>query len=195
MKQHCSPLPDREHAFLLLLFNRMNRANGNRVGAFLGVNDWYNWGYLARPIKQDQHKYANPRYQAMTPDERREFNKAQYLLYRERYAEQWRQNSKEWRKNNPDKVREIVRKQNLRRRTRLAGNPVESVDLQAIIARTGGRCHICGRKVRPTQQTFDHLIPVMHGGGFSQGNLALAHRSCNASRGAGRIPAQFPLLP
>ncbi len=57
--------------------------------------------------------------------------------------------------------------------------------------RDGWRCHLCSKKVAPVAgtaermdgATVDHLIPIASGGTHTWGNVALAHRSCNLSRG------------
>lgn len=59
--------------------------------------------------------------------------------------------------------------------------------------RDNWKCHICsgrvlkraGRAKQPKGATVDHLIPVADGGTHTWDNVALAHRSCNTSRGAG----------
>jgi 5-methylcytosine-specific restriction endonuclease McrA len=58
--------------------------------------------------------------------------------------------------------------------------------------RDGWVCHICSGKVKrvsgrakePRGATVDHLIPVAAHGTHRWDNVALAHRSCNVSRGA-----------
>jgi len=67
------------------------------------------------------------------------------------------------------------------------------VNLDVLGARDNWKCHICGRKVKRKNASADHIIPVSRGGRTSMENLALAHLSCNARRGAGRIPAQMRL--
>lgn len=64
--------------------------------------------------------------------------------------------------------------------------------LGVIAKRDGWRCHLCRRKVNPKLRaphrrsaTLDHLVPVSHGGTHDAANLALAHWSCNSSRGVG----------
>jgi 5-methylcytosine-specific restriction endonuclease McrA len=56
--------------------------------------------------------------------------------------------------------------------------------------RDGWRCHLCRRRVsrtmrspHPRSASFDHLIPVSHGGTDAPENLRLAHRGCNSRRG------------
>jgi 5-methylcytosine-specific restriction endonuclease McrA len=57
--------------------------------------------------------------------------------------------------------------------------------------RDGWVCHLCGGEVvqvagvadEPWGATVDHLVPVVEGGLHVWGNVALAHRRCNISRG------------
>jgi hypothetical protein len=59
--------------------------------------------------------------------------------------------------------------------------------------RDGWRCHICNRKVQkragtakqPRGATVDHIVPLTDDGLHTWDNVALAHRECNTSRGAG----------
>jgi hypothetical protein len=66
-------------------------------------------------------------------------------------------------------------------------------NLDLLGERDGWKCHICGRKVKRADATQDHIIPASQGGTAHLSNLALAHKSCNCKRGAGRIPAQMRL--
>jgi len=79
-----------------------------------------------------------------------------------------------------------------RRRARLAEVMSGPIDFNAVIARTDGRCGICGRRVGPTQISFDHIIPLAAAGPHIESNLQLAHLRCNAKRGH-RRPAQTRL--
>jgi 5-methylcytosine-specific restriction endonuclease McrA len=96
-----------------------------------------------------------------------------------------------FRKRRPDLIYAIAQ----RRRARLRNAPrVEKIDRAHIIARDRGRCHICGLKVRVSERSLDHLIPLAHGGNHTEDNLALAHFRCNSRMGAGRLPAQLRLF-
>ncbi len=53
-----------------------------------------------------------------------------------------------------------------------------------IFERDGGRCAYCGDELAFDGFTIDHVIPVAHGGDNSLGNLRLACRACNCSKGA-----------
>ena len=54
-------------------------------------------------------------------------------------------------------------------------------------------CHLCGLRVQKVAgsaksahgATVDHLVPISEGGTHTWDNVALAHRSCNLSRGVG----------
>ena len=59
---------------------------------------------------------------------------------------------------------------------------VERVDATAIYARDGGRCHVCGKKVKRARVSLDHLLPLSKGGAHAPWNVRLAHRHCNSQR-------------
>jgi 5-methylcytosine-specific restriction endonuclease McrA len=48
--------------------------------------------------------------------------------------------------------------------------------------------------VKRPDASMDHLVPLSKGGDHSWANVALAHRSCNSKRGAGRLSAQLRLV-
>ena len=66
------------------------------------------------------------------------------------------------------------------------------ISWKSIGDRDGWICHLCGWLVRqnagtayvPDGATVDHVIPIARGGTHTWDNVALAHRSCNVSRGA-----------
>ena len=98
----------------------------------------------------------------------------------------------EWARTHPN-AKHAAR---VRRRARLLAVALisETIDREAIIKRDKSICHICHKRVARKDLTLDHLIPVIHGGPDTAANLAVAHRSCNASRGTGRIAAQLRLF-
>lgn len=55
--------------------------------------------------------------------------------------------------------------------------------------RQNGNCYYCGKAMQnmklqtPESATFEHLIPAVLGGAFSNGNIVLAHKECNEIRG------------
>lgn len=54
-----------------------------------------------------------------------------------------------------------------------------------IFMRDNGMCGICGRWIEPGHPwDVDHIVPRKYGGGHEDGNLRLAHHTCNSQRGA-----------
>jgi 5-methylcytosine-specific restriction endonuclease McrA len=96
---------------------------------------------------------------------------------------------KEWRAANPLKAREQV----LRRQALMKGVTVGAVDFASILVRDKMCCGICGKKVRPTDMHFDHIIPLSQGGPHSEYNLQVSHATCNLRKGPGRLPSQTRL--
>jgi len=68
------------------------------------------------------------------------------------------------------------------------------VDYKAIWDTSDKKCGICKRAVAFKDRTFDHIIPIVLGGPHKATNIQIAHRSCNSSRGPGRVPAQIKML-
>jgi 5-methylcytosine-specific restriction endonuclease McrA len=116
---------------------------------------------------------------------------------------------KQWRKDNHERFlaynrahyqKDIIanrmkrRIQVLKRLAKKRSNGVGPVDVEVIIQRTNGKCHICGKKVSKRTMSLDHLIPIAQGGPTITANLGLSHLKCNMKRGNGRIPAQLVLL-
>lgn len=55
--------------------------------------------------------------------------------------------------------------------------------VQTLLDRDGDHCFYCWKVMEPTDQSIEHLVPVVHGGPNHISNLALAHRRCNAAAG------------
>jgi 5-methylcytosine-specific restriction endonuclease McrA len=117
------------------------------------------------------------------------------------------QSMRQRRIDNPEKVKEERRQDRIRHpeririavRKRLATikhAPItEDIDILIVAERDHWKCHICLKIVTKKNWSIDHLIPLSKGGNHTYENVALAHRSCNSRRGAGRLPAQLRLLP
>jgi 5-methylcytosine-specific restriction endonuclease McrA len=126
-------------------------------------------------------------------------------VYALRHGEKRRAYAKQYQKANPEKLRARLKKWAAKNsdyvkaknawwgayyRNGLVG---EKFSPLTIYKRDGGRCHICKKLVKKTDASLDHLIPISKGGEHTERNVALAHRRCNSSRGAGRIAAQLRL--
>lgn len=147
-------------------------------------------------------------YRERHPDRVKVSQRKRYLKNREQDAARARKQAKEWCRTHrsevakrvkdwvakhPERAKMNGRNSTARRRVRMRANPVEHFDMLAVAVRDNWRCHICGKKVTRKTLSFDHLIPVVHGGPHTMSNLAVAHRRCNSRRGPGRIPAQLVL--
>ena len=79
------------------------------------------------------------------------------------------------------------------RRQRVERNGDATIHWTTVGERDAWVCHLCNKKVpkRPGNAadmdgaTVDHLLPISRDGEHTWSNVALAHRSCNLSRGAG----------
>lgn len=77
----------------------------------------------------------------------------------------------------------------------------DSVSLHALCERDDGVCHLCGKKVDPSDfryadgvfvagalyPSIDHVVPLSKGGSHTWGNVKLAHFRCNAVKSDGSI--------
>ncbi len=97
-----------------------------------------------------------------------------------RHADRRLRYSSEWKRQNPDKVRDYSA---ARRATKVAA-VIEPVDRQVVWERDGGICHICHQDADPTDWHLDHVIPLVKGGQHSYANVAVSHPFCNLSKGA-----------
>ena len=99
--------------------------------------------------------------------------------FRKKYktSEQFRtlvsERAKEWRKNNPDKAREIYRKQGARQ-----------LKLRfSIFSRDKFTCQYCGRKAPNVTLEIDHIIPKAKMGQNREDNYITSCKECNIGKG------------
>lgn len=64
-----------------------------------------------------------------------------------------------------------------------------------VFLRDNGRCQYCGRQIKRSERTFDHVIPRSRGGEKSWENIVTSCRRCNTKK-ANRTPkeAGFTLI-
>lgn len=98
--------------------------------------------------------------------------------------EERRHVQRQWKRNNPDMVRE----QKLRRRAIERGTRVENISLIEIYKRDNWICQICHKKIDkelkypdPMSKSIDHIIPLSCGGTHTIDNLQQAHLCCNVN--------------
>lgn len=95
--------------------------------------------------------------------------------------------SKECSKKNHNRI-QTIKKQTRIPKERLIDR---DISLRSLYERDKGFCHICGMHCDIELDTndnyypsIDHVIPLARGGLHSWGNVMLAHRVCNSSKGA-----------
>lgn len=87
--------------------------------------------------------------------------------------------NRQWRQAHP-----LQRAQNeAKRRAKLKGCDIDTVDYAAILERDGWHCYLCDCAVSPENLTFDHVVPLRKGGCHAMDNIKVAHRSCNSRKG------------
>lgn len=72
------------------------------------------------------------------------------------------------------------------KRAKLFGAYSEPVSLDAVIARDGMVCRICGSEVaagKLRELSFDHIVPLSKGGTHTEDNIQVAHFVCNQRKG------------
>lgn len=121
--------------------------------------------------------------------------KEQYERHREAYlarAKKRRETKPEitraeviaWHRAHPERVKELKRKSQAKRRARLMKLPYEDVDPTVVFARDEGVCGICGEPVAPDDWHLDHIVPLAAGGSHTHENTQVSHPRCNISKGA-----------
>jgi len=154
-----------------------------------------------RTNNRDKHLLVSRQYHNKNKERRNlgrkrhyEANKEYYLEYRKLYylktAEKQRQQSKDWRKNNPEKF--MV--QQRRRRAKELSVPSERYSWQDVIALHGDKCWICGEKIDLLANRksgdigwekglqLDHVIPIVINGPDLLWNVQPTHGLCNMRR-------------
>ena len=85
-----------------------------------------------------------------------------------------------WRDKNRDVLKEYARRRVAQERATV----VEKVDYKSILASSNGVCGICKLDIGDAPYEFDHIVPLARGGSHTMGNIQVAHRRCNRSKGA-----------
>lgn len=177
--------------------NAKKYVESHRVQVAVGQKRWHKANYPRLYAMARQRREANAEevaaymrsYHEKNRDKIRDSNRH----WRQKHPEQMRKSRKKWLDEHPE-YPEIARHT---RRARVANATiVDKFTLDEIGERDNWRCHICKKKVRRKDASIDHHFPyakpgAIHGRQF----VSLAHRWCNSSRGAGRLPAQLRLLP
>lgn len=146
---------------------------------------------------KEQCQQTGRRYRQLHHDEIRqhqlkwaEEHRADRQRYREAHKEEISDYNRQYMKANPD----IMARKKHSYWARKHGATTESVDFAFIRKRDKMRCCICGRRVARKDLSFDHLVPLILGGGHNHNNVRVAHKSCNSRKKDGRLPVQLLLI-
>lgn len=150
--------------------------------------------YEKRYYAEHREKIAkrHEEYYAQYGDEIRTRRMAQYYENHERDTAKWRdyykrtseyhkERAKEYRKNNPEKVRLRVRIRGERRRKN--GGTYTKRDILKLMELQKHKCHWCLCSLDKTKWHIDHVIPLSRGGSNDLSNIRLACAKCNMSKG------------
>lgn len=110
-----------------------------------------------------------------------------------RYRENDRVRSRQWRLANRGKVRA----RNTRHKVRKRQTTVEVFTSTEVYERDNWVCQLCSQLVDPEARgadgpSLDHVIPLSLGGYHTRSNTQLAHRWCNSRKGA-KLDPQYEL--
>ena len=111
----------------------------------------------------------------MTEQEKREYKRE----WRENNPEKVRNRVKEWKKNNPNKVRAQCCKRRARKLKAEGG--FTDADIKNLYATQGARCYYCSTGIEESYH-IDHMTPLSRGGTNGPENLCLACAPCNLSK-------------
>ena len=105
---------------------------------------------------------------------------------RKKDPERYREYSRKWRAQNPDKVRDYGKAK--RRNRREAKNATEdrltAAEWREVMAEHNGRCNYCGSR---DDIQIDHVMPLSRGGLHNRSNVVPACGDCNNSKNASTV--------
>ena len=85
---------------------------------------------------------------------------------------------KVWTKNNPDRVQAYSAARLSRERA--GGDKLSKHDKEILVVIADGRCQCCGKHL--DKPVFDHIVPLVQGGGNGIGNRQVLCRHCNCTK-------------
>ncbi len=105
--------------------------------------------------------------------------------YYQAHKAYYKEYSREWKRRNNERARELLKGYNHARRARLVEAPCDkTISMDILFDRDDRSCGICGNSVELQEASIDHVIPLARGGSHTWGNVQLSHLSCNLSKGA-----------
>jgi len=138
--------------------------------------------------RQAEAYAANPESKKQRSQKYRELNREYYRAYSERYGKQYRA-------NNPEKLRAKARRlyhadpgkfreYQSRRKALKLNAKTERINFKKILHAADGVCGICKQPFDLFGIDFDHIVPLSRGGTHTTNNMQATHSRCNRSKGA-----------
>lgn len=168
--------------------------------------------------KRKKEYYENVKYEDWYKVSQKQKREVFYSQNKERLNEQarsqyaenrdyYQKRNREWKKNNPEKVKASARQDNLNHRERKNLNLIRyrarkrnanhvsytKADIKALLVKTNHQCVYCGYEFEANQKRvrqLDHFIPLSLGGFDTITNLVPACISCNSAK-RDRIPHKW----
>jgi HNH endonuclease len=175
-------------------FREYRQKNRAKLDAYNSAysKTWYLANRERHKAVRDAYYEANKEKVIAKQRERRMANPEPYRAYQAEYEQKNREKIRErkaqWRRDHPEEAAARTRARNQRRRARINAVPAEEVDYGRILKQHGSVCHICGRPIRkmtgrsPESLSFDHVVPLLHGGPHLEENIRPAHFGCNSRK-------------
>ena len=146
-------------------------------------------GWMPRGEVSKAPKKKRPPQSAEYREKNRERIREKSRRWYRKNANKVAEKTKKWRQENPDKRKDFRHK---RRAKVFGGMPATcSSKIKEMKSKKVGSCSYCGVVMETINLTIDHVIPLSRGGKHSPDNLAFACRSCNSSKGAKMLGAEF----
>jgi 5-methylcytosine-specific restriction endonuclease McrA len=133
---------------------------------------------------QAENKERVDGYKKAWLDAHPDYKRQWYLANREVFLAQCKAYRDRRREEEPERMREIGRITESRRRARKMKAFVEDVNHQDVWERDGGICQICGEPADVADWHLDHIVPLVRGGEHSYANTQVAHPLCNWRKAA-----------
>ena len=99
-------------------------------------------------------------------------------------------NLADWKRRNPERLRELGREHVRRRRARILETQVDKFTDKDVRMAHGDICYLCNEKINfrlkhpnPKSPSLDHVIPLSRGGTHTLDNAAMVHYVCNQKKG------------
>lgn len=114
------------------------------------------------------------------------------LIYAARNRKQEARRTAKWRKDNPEKSRQLGR--NRQARKRAGGGKIRRTFILALYVLQDGKCLTCKADFQKTGYEIDHVTPLSKGGEHAEWNVQLLCPKCNRRKSAKEMKEFLAIL-